>query len=264
MAETVLDRIVAAVRRRLDATPPRPDLGAAARAAAEQRQRLGLRSLAAALSRPGPAVIAEAKRASPSAGLLRPDFDPVGLAISYAGASAAAISVVTEPDFFQGDPAWLGPVRDAVALPVLRKDFIVTPRQLAETALLVADAVLLIQRILDPELLAELLEVAASFHLEVLLELFVDEDPAPAVASSAAIIGVNARDLATFDVNLERVAELAAAIPGDRIRVAESGIHGPTDLRRLHQAGYHAFLVGEHLVRAADPAGALAGLLGRG
>jgi len=144
---------------------------------------------------------------------------------------------------------------------VLRKDFIVDERQLYETALAGADAVLLIQRIVEGRRLAGLLELARRLYLEVLLEIFADEDPAPAVASGAGIIGVNARDLASFRVDLERVRALAGAIPPDRLRVAESGIRGRADIERLAGAGYDAFLVGEHLVRSPDPGAALAKLL---
>lgn len=262
MADTVLDRIVAAVRQRLEDSPAPPDLGLVSLDAARRRRREGLRSLRQALTANDPAVIAECKRRSPSAGVLRPDFDPCALARAYAAAGAAAISVVTEPDFFGGDPLWLRQVREAVDLPVLRKDFIVCRRQLEETAVLGADAVLLIQRILDPAALRELLVTAAELDLEVLLEVFSDEDPAPAVASGAAIIGVNARDLATFEVRLDRVAELARSIPEDRVRVAESGIRSRDDVDRLRADGYRAFLVGEHLVRAEDPGAALRELVG--
>jgi indole-3-glycerol phosphate synthase len=144
---------------------------------------------------------------------------------------------------------------------VLRKDFIFTERQLYETAVLGADAVLLVQRLLDPPTLARLLEVARRLALDVLLELFADEDPAPAIASGAEIIGVNARDLASFRVDLERVAELARVIPNERVRVAESGVRGPQDVARLAAAGWHAFLVGEHLVRAPDPEAAVRALV---
>jgi len=262
MSENALDRIVADVRRRLDATPEMPALEAAACAAADTRRQHGLRSLSAALSAPGPALIAECKRSSPSAGLLRADFVPVTLARAYAAGGAAAISVVTEPEHFSGDPEWLAVVRRAVDLPVLRKDFIVTRRQLQESAVLGADAVLLISRILDRETLAELLAAATDLDLEVLLEIFVDEDPAAAVDSGARIIGVNARDLATFETRLDRVEAMAEELPADRVRVAESGIHGPEDIRRLHGAGYDAFLVGEHLMRAEDPEAAVRTLLG--
>jgi len=259
----ILDRIVADVVRRLAADPAPPDLEERARAAAARRRAAGdTRSLQLALSAPGPSLIAEAKHASPSAGVLREPFDPVELALAYEAGGAAAISVVTEPAFFGGDPAWIGAVREAVALPVLRKDFIVEPCQLFESVLLGADAVLLIQRILTPDRLRHLLDLARELGLEVLLEIFADEDPAPAVASGAPVLGVNARDLATFELDLGRVASLAAAIPPDRVRVAESGVRGREDLRRLHAAGYEAFLVGEHLVRSEDPEAAVRGLLG--
>ena len=263
MAESVLERIVADVHRRLDETPEHPGVVEAAHAAAATRRERGLRSLRGALSGPGPAVIAECKKASPSAGIIRADFDPVALARAYAEGGAAAISVVTEPEHFSGDPQWLAVVRRAVDLPVLRKDFLVTRRQLHESAVLGADAVLLISRIVDRETLAELLATAAELDIEVLLEIFADEDPESAVASGAEIIGVNARDLATFETRLDRVEEMADNFPADRVLVAESGIHGPDDLARLHAAGYDAFLVGEHLVRAEDPEEEVRHLLGR-
>lgn len=260
MAETtVLDRIVAAVRERLDAAPAAPDLRQRAREAATARRP---RSLRRALAVKGPSLIAECKRASPSAGRLREPFDPVALAREYEAAGAAAISVVTEPDFFAGDPGWLAEVRAAVALPVLRKDFVVAERQLYEAVLLGADAVLLIARILTAGRLAELVELADELRLDVLLEIFADEDPAIAVASGAPIVGVNARDLATFRVDLDRVRELAAELPPDRVWVAESGIRGAGDVRRLAAAGYDAFLVGETLLRAERPGDAVRELLG--
>ena len=262
MSESILDRVVADVHRRLDETPEMPGLESAAHAAAETRRKRGLRSLRRALSVPGPAVIAECKKASPSAGVISEDFDPVVLARAYAEGGAAAISVVTETEYFSGDPEWLAVVRRAVDLPVLRKDFLVSRRQLHESAVLGADAVLLISRILDRETLAELLTTASELDLEVLLEIFVDEDPESAVVSGAGIIGVNARDLATFETRLDRVEAMANELPKDRVRVAESGIHGPRDLQRLHNAGYDAFLVGEHLVRAEDPETAVRTLVG--
>lgn len=262
MGSTVLDRIVDSVRHRLVMNPAPGDLEERAREAVAARRQTDSRSLHVALAGDGPSIIAECKRASPSAGVLREGFDAPVLAAAYARAGAAAVSVVTEQDHFLGDPGWICSVREAVALPVLRKDFIVCRRQLLETALLGADAVLLISRILDDRGLAELLAAADELGLEVLLEVFADEDPARAVASGAAIVGVNARDLATFAVDLARVARLADAIPPDRIRVAESGVRGRRDVELLSHAGYGAFLVGEHLVRAADPGAALAELMG--
>jgi indole-3-glycerol phosphate synthase len=261
VAETVLDRIVADVRRRLDSYSEAPGLEEAAIEAVEARRSDGLRSLRDSLSVSGPSLIAECKKASPSAGVIREDFDAAALASAYAAGGAAAISVVTEPDSFRGDSRWLIDVRQELDLPVLRKDFIVTRRQLFETAVLGADAVLLIARILDEEALADLLGLAGELDLEVLLEVFADEDPAMAAASGASILGVNARDLATFEVRLDRVESMVSDLPADRVRVAESGIHGPEDLARLRNAGYDGFLVGEHLVRAADPEEAVRELL---
>ena len=263
MSETALDRIVADVRLRLETYSQEPGLEEAAHEAVEARRSDGLRSLASALSSPGAALIAECKKASPSAGLIREDFDAAALAGAYSAGGAAAISVVTEPDSFLVDTRWLIDVRRTVDLPVLRKDFIVSRRQLFETAVLGVDAVLLIVRILDQETLGSLLQTAAELELEVLLEIFADEDPAAVVASEAPIVGVNARDLATFEVRLDRVESIAAKLPADRVRVAESGIRGPGDLDRLRAAGYDGFLVGEHLVRSDDPESAVRTLLGR-
>ncbi len=260
MAESVLDRIVAAVRDRMAAAPEPADL---AERAKRVRESLPRRSLREALSAEGPSVIAECKKASPSAGLLRADFDPARLAARYQAAGASAISVVTEPDFFQGNIEWLPAVREAVDLPILRKDFIVDERQLREAAAAGADAVLLIQRILPADRLAELVGAAEELGLETLVEIFADEEPGPTVASGTSIIGVNARDLATFVTRLDVVEEMASLLPADRVRVAESGIKGPDDIRRLRAAGYDAFLIGEHLVRADDPERALRRLRGK-
>jgi len=260
MAEaSVLDRIVAAVRARMAAEPEPGDLADRAAALRESSPR---RSLRAALSGNGPSIIAECKKASPSAGLLRADFDPAKLAARYQSAGASAISVVTEVDFFQGDIEWLAAVRKVVDLPVLRKDFVVDERQLREAAAFGADAVLLIQRILTADRLAELVGAARELGLETLVEIFADEDPEPTIASGTAMIGVNARDLATFVTSLDAVEALAERLPADRVRVAESGIKGHEDILRLGAAGYDAFLIGEHLVRADDPEDALRRLRG--
>jgi len=256
---SVLDRIVDAVRARMAAEPEPGDLADRAAAVREWSPR---RSLREALSAEGPSIIAECKKASPSAGLLRGDFDPAILATRYQAAGASAISVVTEPDFFQGNLEWLVAVREAVDLPVVRKDFVVDERQLREAAALGADAVLLIQRVLPSDRLAELVGAARDLGLETLVEIFIDDDPASTVASGTEIIGVNARDLATFVTSLDAVESLAARLPTDRVRVAESGIKGHEDIVRLGAAGYDAFLIGEHLVRADDPEQALHGLLG--
>jgi indole-3-glycerol phosphate synthase len=261
VTDSVLDAIVASVSAGLGGGTVSPDLVERAHGAVAQRREGGLRSLRSAIERGRPAVIAECKRASPSAGVLRPDFDPVELARRYAAGGAAAISVVTEPVYFQGRLDWVRQVRRAVDLPVLRKDFIISDRQLYETAVAGADAVLLIRRILEPAQMTRLLSIAADLDLEVLLEVFGDEDPGPAVATGAGLIGVNARDLATFTTDLDRVVAVAPSIPMDRLRIAESGIYDRAALLRLHDAGYDGFLIGEHLVRADDPEQALRHLL---
>lgn len=260
MAEvSVLDRIVDAVRARMAAEPEPGDLADRAAALRESSPR---RSFRDALSAEGTSIIAECKKASPSAGLLRADFDPARLAARYQAAGASAISVVTEPDFFKGSLEWLPAVREVVDLPLLRKDFIIDERQLREAAALGADAVLLIQRVLSADRLAELVGAAGELGLEALVEIFVDEDPAPTIASGTRIIGVNARDLATFVTSLDAVEALAERLPSDLVRVAESGIKGHGDVARLQTAGYDAFLIGEHLVRADDPDLALRRLRG--
>jgi len=262
VSESILDNIVADVRKRLQWTPQAPGLERAAMRLIEQRK-TQRRSLKRALAGPDIEIIAECKKASPSAGVIKSNFDPVRLALAYAAGHAAAISVVTERDSFAGDPLWLIDVSKAVNLPVLRKDFIIERRQLFESALLGADAVLLINRILTPQRLKDLLSTAEMLQLEVLLEIFADEDPGPVVDSGVAIIGVNSRDLSTFETRLDRIEEVAEKIPDDRIRVAESGITSPKDIDRLHTAGYHAFLIGEHLVSASDPERELHRLTGR-
>ena len=259
--DDVLVRITAAVAERLAAEPAAPDLERRAREAAGTRRRTGRRSLVEALRSPGVRVIAECKRRSPSAGELRPGFDALALAIGYERAGAAAISVVTEPRFFAGQAAWLPPLRAAVALPVLQKDFLIAPRQLYEAVLLGADAVLLIARVLPGAQLAEMVSHAGELGLDVLLEVHDAGELERAVETDARIIGVNARDLRTFRVDLESAAALAARVPADRVAVVESGVHGAADVRRLLAGGVRRLLVGEHLLRAADPEAALAELV---
>ena len=258
----VLARIVDAVRERLAAAPAPAAPRRRAAAAAAGRVSEGRRSLRAALSAPGVRVIAECKRRSPSRGVLREPFDAVALARAYEAAGAAAISVVTEPRFFAGEAAWLPAVRRAVTLPVLQKDFLVAERQLAEAAVLGADAVLLIARILPGGELSAMLRAAAALGLEVLLEVHDRADLERALALPAPVVGINARDLATFAVDLDAAAALAAAVPPDRVAVIESGVGGGVDVRRLGGLGLRRFLVGERLLRAADPGAALRELVG--
>ena len=257
----VLARIVEAVRDRLASEPPPADLERRARAAAEGRRTAGRRSLLAVLAAPGVRVIAECKRRSPSAGWLRTPFDPLELARAYAAGGAAAISVVTEPRFFAGEPAWVAEVRDVASLPVMQKDFLLAPRQLFEAVLLGADAVLLIARILPGEQLAEMLAVADALGLEALVEVHDEADLERVLPLGAAIVGINSRDLRSFGVDLDAAAALAERVPPDRVAVLESGISGVADVHRMLERGLRQFLVGEHLLRSPDPAAALAALV---
>lgn len=264
LEDDILVRITDAARDRLAAEPSAPGLERRAWEAAGIRRRSGTRSLLAALTAPGVRVIAECKRRSPSAGALRSRFEPVELATSYEAGGAAAISVVTEPQFFSGQPGWLPLVRTAVSLPVLQKDFLISSRQLLEAVLLGADAVLLIAKILPGGLLGEMLAVAKELGLEVLLEVHDRHDLDRALALPARMIGVNSRDLRTFAVDLDAAAALAAAVGEGRVAVLESGVSGPADVTSCLGRGLRQFLVGEHLLRAEDPKAALAELVACG
>ncbi len=253
----VLAQITDAVWERFAREPEPVGLQRRAREAAGVRRRGERRSLRDALTAPGVRVIAECKRRSPSAGWLRQPFDPVALARAYQEGGAAAISVVTEPQFFGGQAGWVPVVRHASSLPVLQKDFILGQRQLAEAAILGADAVLLIVRVLRGSLLAEMVAAAAELELETLLEVHDGADLARALDLPAPLLGVNARDLATFKVDLARAADLASRVPLDRVVVLESGVSGPEDVRGCVARGLRQFLVGEHLLRAPEPRVAL-------
>ena len=221
------------------------------------------RDFPGALSRSGSInIIAELKKASPSRGLLREDFEPASLAPAFETAGAAALSVLTEEDFFQGSLAHLKEARKACGLPVLRKDFIVDPWQVWEARAAEADSFLLITAILSDELLGELLALGRELGMEALVEVHTREDLKRAVKVKARIIGVNNRDLNNFQVRLETSLELVEAVPDDCIAVSESGIRVRQDIERLRQAGFDAFLIGEHLMSYSEPAAALRGLLG--
>ena len=225
---------------------------------AQIRRRPGGEAFAAALrSSPPPRVIAECKRRSPSRGILRADYDPPAIAVAYARAGAAAISVLTEPAFFDGAPEHLADVRASVDVPLLRKDFIVTRYQLVEAAVLGADAVLLIVGALDDEALPALIAGARDLRLAALVEVHDEHELQRAVDAGANIIGVNSRNLRTLTVDLSVVESIARELPDGVLAVAESGIREGADLVRLSQLGYDAFLVGERLVTGADPGEAL-------
>jgi indole-3-glycerol phosphate synthase len=209
-------------------------------------------------------VIAECKRRSPSRGVLRAAYDPAAIAAEYEQAGAAAISVLTEPAFFDGSLEHLAAVRERVALPLLRKDFVLDEYQLLEARAAGADAILLIVAALDDGSLRRLAASAASLGLAALVEVHDERELERAVAAGAAIIGVNNRNLKTLDVDTEASMRLAPAIPEAAVGVAESGLKTGGDLRRLRAAGYRGFLVGERLMSAARPGEALAALLEEG
>jgi indole-3-glycerol phosphate synthase / phosphoribosylanthranilate isomerase len=220
------------------------------------------RDLAAALSpRSQVHLIAEVKRASPSKGLLAPDLDPVATARLYEANGAAAISVLTEPHFFLGSPEYLTAIKQAVQVPVLRKDFIVDPYQVYEARAWGADALLLICALLDDRQLHQLLTLAHELQMRCLVEVHSHAEAERAVAAGAKIIGVNSRDLVTFQMNPYLLRELRQLIPVDRIVIAESGIHNAADARRLARYDVQAMLVGESLVVSSDIPGQMRRLL---
>ncbi len=223
-------------------------------------RRSDFRDFKAALKRP--AIIAEIKKASPSKGVLCGDFDPAGIARKYQQGGAAALSVLTDRDFFQGSLADLEAARAATHLPVLRKDFTLADFHVIEAAAHGADAILLIAAILDAKEMRRLRELAATLHMAAIVEVHDSEELAAAVDSGAEIIGVNNRDLNTFTVNLDHSEKLSSTIPAGITKIAESGIDSAQDVRRLFHAGFDAFLVGERLMKSADPAAALRELLG--
>jgi indole-3-glycerol phosphate synthase len=225
-------------------------------------QRRDLRSALRAAVRP--AVIAEIKKASPSKGVIRVDFDPVRIARSYAANGAVAISVLTEQRYFQGDLEHLAAIREAVAVPLLRKDFLFDPYQLYEARAFGADAVLLIIGVLDDALLRDLLQLAGALQLSALVEVHDRLELERALGGGAHLLGINNRDLHTFHTDLATTAELMRCVPTDVLVVAESGIETAADIGRLERAGVRAFLIGEALMRAADPGAMLAELLASG
>jgi indole-3-glycerol phosphate synthase len=196
--------------------------------------------------------IAEIKRSSPSKGLIRADFDPGQIAAEYNRIDVAAISVLTETEFFKGDPSFIAMVKAQGSVPVLRKDFILDPVQVMESALIGADAFLLIVRILDSSELATMIELGRSLGMEALVEVHSAAEIETAVRAGAKIIGVNNRDLETFITDIQLSEELVRHIPADCIRISESGLRGAGDIARVARAGYDAVLIGEHFMRSDD------------
>jgi indole-3-glycerol phosphate synthase len=208
------------------------------------------------------AVISEIKRRSPSKGDLHPGLDPAVMARSYESGGASCLSVLTDEEFFGGSAHDLGTARAACSLPVLRKDFTVSRHDVADARLMYADCLLLIAAALSPSQLAELHSMAIELGLDVLVEIHDEAELEHALAAEATLIGVNQRDLVTFQVDHQRAVRMAGVIPDGVIKVAESGVRGADDARALHDAGYHAVLVGETLVTSSDPSRAVADLIG--
>ena len=204
-----------------------------------------------------PAVIAEVKKASPSKGVIRADFDPAAIARSYEAGGAACLSVLTDIDFFQGSDAYLQQARAACVLPVLRKDFIVDAYQLYEARALGADCVLLIAAVLDDVQLSEFAFIAGELGMDVLLEVHDLDELERALPVPARLLGINNRNLKTFEVSLHTTLALQAMVPADRVLVTESGILAPADVALMRNAEVHAFLVGEAFMRQPDPGTAL-------
>jgi indole-3-glycerol phosphate synthase len=255
---TYLDKILAAHREA--ARADRRDVG---RLLADASRCAAPRGFTSALkARPGVAVIAEIKRRSPSKGPLAPDLEPALVAKAYAAGGAACLSVLTDAEFFGGSADDLAQARSAVDLPVLRKDFTVGPADVCDARLMGADAVLLIVAALAPGELGDLLRTARSLGLDALVEVHDEAEAEVALDAGAELIGVNQRDLVTFEVDTQRAVRVAGSLPDHVVRVAESGVRHRDDVTRLADAGFDAVLVGEALVTAPDPGAALAALMG--
>jgi indole-3-glycerol phosphate synthase len=263
-----LDSIVAATRQRLSqrasehaSTSRRySDLQALERAAAAHTPR-GFRNQLRRVAQDGIAIIAELKKASPSKGLIRADFRPSELARELEQAGAAALSVLTDEQFFQGSLDYLRQASSSSSLPCLRKDFIVDEFQIVEARANRADAILLIVAALDQKELVSLAGIARSYSLDVLCEAHDEQELQRALDAGCDLIGINSRNLRTFEVNLETAFRVVEKMPATCVRVAESGLQSGTDLARLRSAGYEAFLIGESLMKAEHPGEALAKLM---
>jgi indole-3-glycerol phosphate synthase len=257
----ILDRILATKRAEVQRAASVRPLADVRR---EAEARGGLRDFCGAIRRKladgEPAVIAEVKKASPSKGVLRADFDPAAIAASYASHGAACLSVLTDREYFQGAPEYLALARDTCELPVLRKDFVIDPYQVLEARALGADAILLIVAALDDIRLRDLEAVAASLGMAILVEVHDRAELERALRLATPLVGINNRNLRTFETTLDTTLALLPSIPHGRIVVTESGILAPPDVARMRAAGVNAFLVGEAFMRAPDPGTELARL----
>jgi indole-3-glycerol phosphate synthase len=255
-----LERILAQTRKTVAGRKERVSFGELDRRAAKHAPRGFARALRERAEE-APAIIAELKKASPSKGLIRPAFDVRHLASDLAEAGAAALSVLTDEPFFQGSLENLEIASAAVTVPCLRKDFIVDEYQIAEARAYGADAILLIVAVLTDSELIQLKDAAHRYELDVLCEVHSAEELSRARDLGCEAYGVNNRNLKTFEVRLENALDLVEPLPAGAVRVAESGIHTPDDIQRLRAAGYHAFLIGESLMRQPSPGAALTQLL---
>jgi indole-3-glycerol phosphate synthase len=257
----ILDRIVAVKREEVAARRLRQPLEALRR---DAEARTDVRGFEAALRRRvdagAAAVIAEVKRASPSKGLLRDPFVPADIARSYEAAGAACLSVLTDERFFQGSTEHLQQARAACALPVLRKDFVIDAYQVFEARAMGADCILLIAACLDDAAMADLCACASALGMDVLVEVHDETELDRALALPVRLVGINNRNLRTFEVSLQTTLGLKARVPADRLLVTESGILARGDVQRMRGEGVHAFLVGEAFMRAPDPGAALTAL----
>jgi indole-3-glycerol phosphate synthase len=259
----ILQRIVAVKREEVAAGRRRRSLASWREQAEARRDVRGFEAaLRAKIAAGGAAVIAEVKKASPSRGVLREHFVPAEIAASYAGAGAAVLSVLTDERFFQGAAAYLEQARAACALPVLRKDFMIDEFQVFEARALGADCILLIAACLDDARMADLEACALALGLAVLVEVHDGAELDRALRLKTPLVGINNRNLRSFEVTLATTLGLLPQVPPGRLLVTESGILQPEDVRRMRAAGVHAFLVGEAFMRASDPGAALAALFG--
>ena len=260
---TILDKISAYKRQEIAAAKagmPLADMEDAARDA--PRVRPFGETVAACAEEGRYALIAEVKKASPSRGLIREDFDPASLALAYASGGAACLSVLTDGPSFQGDPQHLLDARQVCALPVLRKDFMLDPYQIPQSRAMGADCILIIMAAVDDFLAMELAGAANDWGMDVLAEVHNEEELDRALSLPTSLIGINNRNLKTFETSIEVTERLMPLVPRGRLAVSESGIFTHADIVRLAAAGAHAFLVGESLMRQADVAGATRQLLG--
>jgi indole-3-glycerol phosphate synthase len=261
---TILRRIVARKHQEVRERKARvsfTELEEAARSADPTRGFVS--ALEAKIERRLPAVIAEIKKASPSKGVIRADFDPQALALSYQAGGAACLSVLTDIDFFQGADSYLQTARNATSLPVIRKDFVVDEYQVVEARALGADCILLIVAALDPVQLSDLNQVALATGLDVLVEVHDAKELDLALTLPNKLIGINNRNLHTFDVDLNTTYELLPNIPADRMVITESGILRRDDVQEMYDHGVYGFLVGESFMRTEDPGKTLAEFFGR-